>query len=266
MAMVFRVIAGVVCCSLTLLVPLVAQAPLAVQAVPVTAFSVVSVHPSGPEIRSYYSPDKDGITERGNTLMWLIELAYGLLKPDFVIGAPAWASKEPFDLSAKVDENDLAAYAAMKPEARNALLRAVLKERFGMEAHEESRVFSQYGLRVAKGGIKAGLRVSGEAEPRSWKYPSRYHLEARHFDMAFLSYIALSTEAQLVVVDETGLKGNYDFELAWRRPPVGVAEETVSDDPVIFDAVKQQLGLEMVPERAPTRVLVIEKVERPTAN
>jgi uncharacterized protein (TIGR03435 family) len=69
-----------------------------------------------------------------------------------------------------------------------------------------------------------------------------------------------------MVVDQTGLTGTYDFDLSWRRPESGDATGSTSDAPEIFDAVKQQLGLEMIRERVPTRVLVIEKIMQPSAN
>jgi uncharacterized protein (TIGR03435 family) len=228
--------------------------------------SVVSVRPSSPDGRSYFEITNDGITERSNSLLWLVQLAYGIPSTKFVLGAPAWISTQRFDISAKIDDEHLAEYAAMKQEEKLKLLQAVLKDRFQLQTHEETRMFPQYVLRVAKGGPKPELRLASPDQQLIWKVSARYHLEARRAKIADLCYMVLSTEAQEMVVDQTGLTGTYDFDLSWRRPESGDATGSTSDAPEIFDAVKQQLGLEMIRERVPTRVLVIETIMQPSAN
>jgi uncharacterized protein (TIGR03435 family) len=74
------------------------------------------------------------------------------------------------------------------------------------------------------------------------------------------------------VLDDTHLTGKYDFELRWRpdsllRPVEGNPIDHVeSDDPDIFAAVPQQLGLKLNSGKAPVSVLRIERVEEPTQN
>jgi uncharacterized protein (TIGR03435 family) len=65
-----------------------------------------------------------------------------------------------------------------------------------------------------------------------------------------------------VVVDETGLKGNYDWVLN------GVSPASSNDPSVtsIFTALQEQLGLKLVSQKAPVEVLVIDHVERPSEN
>jgi len=62
------------------------------------------------------------------------------------------------------------------------------------------------------------------------------------------------------VVDATGLKGGYDFELHWTWKPV-------PDGLTIFDAVDKQLGLKFALEKYPTPVIIVDSVnEKPTPN
>ncbi len=66
------------------------------------------------------------------------------------------------------------------------------------------------------------------------------------------------------VVDQTGLKGRYDFKLQWttdeaRDPPPDAP-------PGLFTAIQEQIGLKLEPVKAPADVLVIDKVERPGGN
>jgi uncharacterized protein (TIGR03435 family) len=61
-----------------------------------------------------------------------------------------------------------------------------------------------------------------------------------------------------VVVDQTALKGTYDFELKWVREG--------AEGPSIFEALPEQLGLKLDSKKAPVELVVIEHVERPTEN
>jgi uncharacterized protein DUF3738 len=65
--------------------------------------------------------------------------------------------------------------------------------------------------------------------------------------------------SRLTIVDETGLNGHYDFTLVY-------ASEDASEAPSIFEALREQLGLEVKSELAPTTVLVITDMSRPAEN
>ena len=68
----------------------------------------------------------------------------------------------------------------------------------------------------------------------------------------------LASASGRIVVDRTGLKGPFVIDLEWSQ------DQTASDNPSIFTAVQEQLGLKLEPARAPVDVLVIDSVERPT--
>jgi uncharacterized protein (TIGR03435 family) len=66
------------------------------------------------------------------------------------------------------------------------------------------------------------------------------------------------------VVDQTGLKGRYDFKLQWT---IDEARSTDADAPPgLFTAIQEQIGLKLEAVKAPADVLVIDHVERPSAN
>ena len=71
-----------------------------------------------------------------------------------------------------------------------------------------------------------------------------------------------------MVVDKTGLSGYYRVSLTFAFVPIqGVAAPTPSDDqPSLFTAVREQLGLKLEPSRTERDVLVIDRLERPTEN
>jgi uncharacterized protein (TIGR03435 family) len=86
----------------------------------------------------------------------------------------------------------------------------------------------------------------------------------------------LSRLVDRIVVDETGLTGNFDYTLDFapdRMPPPSVggsvpngASASASDSPSIFAALQEQLGLKLEPRRGPVHFLVIDHLDRPTEN
>jgi uncharacterized protein (TIGR03435 family) len=67
------------------------------------------------------------------------------------------------------------------------------------------------------------------------------------------------------LVDDTGLIGLFDFDLAFSPEGRDIgATPVVGDPPSIFTALQEQLGLKLESTRAPVEVFVIDKVERPT--
>jgi uncharacterized protein (TIGR03435 family) len=68
------------------------------------------------------------------------------------------------------------------------------------------------------------------------------------------------------VVDQTGLHGRYNFVLKWSSQMEQDAGDGLDEYPDIFTAVREQLGLRLVPTKGPVDVLVIDHIERPTPN
>ena len=73
------------------------------------------------------------------------------------------------------------------------------------------------------------------------------------------------------VVDHTGLNKNYDFTLTFlpELPPDFSKDNLppeVRDRPSIFDALKEQLGLKLLPQKGPVDHYVIDHIDRPSDN
>jgi uncharacterized protein (TIGR03435 family) len=66
------------------------------------------------------------------------------------------------------------------------------------------------------------------------------------------------------VKDETGLKGEYDFEVSFQHVWED-ASDSKATGPSLFEAV-EKLGLKLVKTKGPQEVLTILHAEQPTAN
>jgi uncharacterized protein (TIGR03435 family) len=87
----------------------------------------------------------------------------------------------------------------------------------------------------------------------------------------------LSRQLGRLIVNKTGLKGNYDFTLKWtpdegqgQMPggPPGDAAPPPPDasGPTIYTALQEQLGLKLESQKGPVDTIVIDHVERPSEN
>jgi uncharacterized protein (TIGR03435 family) len=86
----------------------------------------------------------------------------------------------------------------------------------------------------------------------------------------------LTQQTGRTVVDNTGLKGNYDFTLHWTPdqsatplsgPGASPDASTSSESgPSIFTAIQEQLGLKLESQKGSVEILVIDHVERPSEN
>jgi uncharacterized protein (TIGR03435 family) len=200
----------------------------------------------------------------------LLSVAYGHLQPHQIVGLPEWSKNKVFDIEAKVAASDAARYRKLNFHQQELMLRPLLEDRFHLKAHFETREGSVYALVIAKNGSK--LKDADPNEP--WqKTPRRGGMSARALSISDLAE-DLGAFTGKTVLDQTGLKGKYDFTLYWSSEPIlpmpsgdGLATSPADSGlPSIFTAVEEQLGLKLVPMKGPTEVLVIDHIEQPSEN
>jgi len=224
------------------------------------AFEVASVRPtakdSGPW-RVTERIDADGINFANEILRLTILRAYGL-KP-YQLTGPEWIGGERFSIVAK------AGHAAPESEML-AMLRTLLEDRFKLGFHRESKEMPVYALVVGRGGPKLA-----EA-----KDEGAVGAEAGDGDELVFSRTSMDLLANMLgqsldrpVIDETGLKGSYNFKLSWwaerrRKGQAGAAAD--SSAPSIFTELPARVGLRLEPRRAPVEMFVIDRVVRPSEN
>lgn len=210
----------------------------------------------------------------------LIMSAYGLpisAQKDRIVGGPDWmrSQSDRYEINAKIDDSTFAVMQAMSSgdqQHQVALMQqALLQSRFGMKAHIERRELPVYALVLAKDGAKLS-----EAEPNDTKKlflsPDAQGavLTAKAVSLQEFSQAPFLGPIDRLVVDQTGLHGKYNFVLKWNSRTGQSASdgsgELVNEYPDIFTALREQLGLRLVPTKGPVEVLVIDHIERPTAN
>jgi uncharacterized protein (TIGR03435 family) len=242
------------------------------------------------------------------SLISLIRFAYGIRSDAQLPKGPGWIGSEKFDLDAKFADSQVEALKKLTPDERfdqyRLMVQSLLADRFKLKLSSQAENLPVYALEVAKGGPKLKDVQGGVPPPPSGrpgppppppppgatlpagaqmpKLPrlmgGEGHLTAGAVSMIFLTdwlYRQPEMEGR-VIVDETGLKGYYDFELNWTPDEShapspnetgggqGSADAAPRDGPSIFTAFQEQLGLKLVPNKAPVEVLIIDHVEKPS--
>ncbi len=232
------------------------------------SFEVVSVKPNlDPNAPFYVRFTPDGFSTRNCTIKTLIKLTFYLKDDRLVVNLPH--DKEAFyDVEAKVAEGDMARFKRLSDLQKHFMLQSLLTERFQLKSHFTSKELPVYALVIDKSGVKltnAKPNADGEIE-KAMKLTGRYTVAVTGW--ATEDFFALLTQMSgRYVVDRTGLTGRYDFTLSFGPDPsVDPREDVPFDGPVIFTALREQLGLALVPSTAILDAIVIEHVEVPTPN
>jgi uncharacterized protein (TIGR03435 family) len=169
-------------------------------------------------------------------------------------GVPAWLTTEGYDINAKPE----------RPANRDeiySMVRTLLAERSKLAMHTETKELRLYDLVLDKSGPKMQINENG-GPPHVSERPG--HAVFRNVPLVRLTSF-LSVEAGHVVVDKTGLTGNYDFTLDFVSSPRTINSNGPSG-PTIFEAVKDQLGMKLEPGKGPIDLFVLDHVERPSEN
>ena len=230
----------------------------------------------------------------GLPLKLLLQQAWSV-QNDAIVGAPKFMDTDRYDIVAKMPSNGIlpAPNAPVDNDAVFVMVRALLADRFKLAAHFEDRPMTAYTLTAPK----PKLKKSDSAARTKWtdantpivlngsSVPSRT-IKFQNMSMAQLAEKLQFLGAAYIhapVMDGTGLEGGYDFTLTFSpiapaqlatllaRPadPAGGANGVA--DPIggvsLFEAIDKQLGLKLVEQKRPVRVLVIDHIEeKPTEN
>jgi uncharacterized protein (TIGR03435 family) len=255
------------------------------------AFEVVSIRPSWrwlPEMETLET-QPDGYRARAQPLISTIIFAYMprsyyLTNENKILNQPGWTG-DKYDIQAKVAPSDMAEWqkqGRMGGEMLSAMLRSMLEDRCKLAVHWVPGQTSGYALVVGKHGSKL-KKATPPIPPNGIQvrvgdqnYPdARYFPHAKGDARTDVPFYNISMEAlagwlsmlfETPVLDQTGLTGNYDLVLN-KREKQDMEDESAPDprgESSRWDM--EALGLKLVPMKVPTRRLVIDHIERPSAN
>jgi uncharacterized protein (TIGR03435 family) len=223
----------------------------------------------------------------------VIKFAYNCRSDDQLLGVPSWANSESYDIEAKEDDLTAQTLQQLSPDEQQdqvrLMVQSLLRERFHLTVGRQTKQLPLYGLVIAKSGSK--MQPAPPPPPgHPWgivrgRFGKLQGIGAC-VDQLTMVLVMQTEVGGRVVLDETGLKGGYNWTLNWSHEnpssqpnredggnragggqpvPVSAPPPGVSP-PSLFTALEEQLGLKLVAQKGPVEVLVIDHLERPSAN
>jgi uncharacterized protein (TIGR03435 family) len=235
------------------------MAPMAADANP--AFEVASIKPSRPEERGpRYDFQHRRFSVIHASLSDLLKFSYGLQQSQ-IAKAEDWVNSESYDISAEPDGEG-------EPSIKQweSMVKKLMADRFQLRFHFEQREQTVYVLTVAKTGPKLTRSQSDPSASTGLGFGPPGNFGATNATMADIAGALGQGVLSRPVVDQTELTGRFDLRLAWTPAGPSPATEKPDAPPDIFTAIQENLGLKLVSTKAPVDVLVIDHVERPSAN
>jgi len=210
-------------------------------------------------------PGESGYRGVNMPLLNYLNVAYQVRRDQ--ISGPDWLASENFDMEGKADRSCTA-------DELHLMLQHLLEERFHIKMHRETKQIAGYNLVIDAGGPKLAEHDPEDRLMLPIQPVQDGSRQAKNVNMQYFAFY-LSQELGQTVVDQTGLKGHYDFKVKWGfdgpmmvAPPPPDSTGAV-DLPVapqlgasVFEAVRKQLGLRLDKAKVPTQKIVIDHIEK----
>jgi uncharacterized protein (TIGR03435 family) len=256
-------------------------------------FEVASIRPSTSEFDRimHVRPLPDRLTADA-TVQVLMQYAYSV-SPFQLLGGPSWLRSARYEINAKAD-------APVASDQLFLMLRSLLEDRFVLKTHRETRESPVFTLVSHRDGVRlpapkegvcvdstgdaalewrgGRMAVPGELAPANGRCGSaivtlgRDGMQLHGGSIAMAELVrALSMLFGRSVIDKTGFSALFDLRLvfvpddetpALPPPPPGSSIAGVS----LSRALQEQLGLRLQSATGPVEVIVVDQVERPSAN
>ena len=239
-----------------------------------------------------------------NTVFGFIVKAYGINgcgllgeKSDcpMIAGGPAWIRNDRFEIQAEAPEGtpDYTFFQFLEERSPQIqlMLQSLLTDRFALKIHREQKEIPVYILTTTKrspnlkpGTGKTITRKDGTTvkdnsllftvarKPNGEFDPYTREMIVRNRPMSEFAYM-LTNVLDRLVLDRTGLTGEFDMDMLWDREVEDVPDPDqyppnpgTMFSPSFFSALQEKLGLKLEPTKVELPVLVIDHVEEPTPN
>jgi uncharacterized protein (TIGR03435 family) len=241
------------------------------------SFDVVTVKPGQPGARGKnIGFDGHRLLLRNFDLDDMIALGFGMHAKQ-IVGAPDWADKDLFDVEGAPDVP-----GSPNQKQIQMLIQNLLADRLQLKFHKEQRELAVYAITIAPGGPKLTVTTAGPNDPSGMGFngPNNQGVTAvgRNLTMADFAMWMQAAVMDRPMVDQTGLKDRYDLRVKWTPDDsqftqfrgTGMTMPAPSDaadaPPSLYTAVQEQLGLKIDATRALDDVIVIDHIEKPSAN
>lgn len=236
------------------------------------AFEVTTIKPNNTGATSIQQLTVQGrnFKTRASSLSDLIGFAYQMQAKQ-IMGGPQWIDTERYDVDGVPDKE-----GTPNADQLRVMVQKLLAERFQLTFHHDKREMAAFVLTPGKTGpkltptqMKGPLPGMGMSPGKGGLSMSMMNATTNDFT-SFLQALVLDRS----VVDQTGIAGRYDFQMTFTadetqfngHAPKLPPDSSVEAAPSLFDAVQQQLGLKLESKKAPVDTLVIDKVQKPSAN
>ena len=227
-------------------------------------FEVADVHVTPKALANTFmeanSPRNDRYEFHSASMIDLIQLAYGF-DDDRILGGPSWLEMDRFEVIAKVPAGTSSTPPpgtgpGTLPDAVRVMLQSLLADRFNLVIHPETRPLPGFALTVgrkpqmkeADGAGDTGCRFLPPSDPADAPI---FQFACRNMRIDALAAFLPRLLDTGGVVDETELKGLWNFDLKWPR---NASAQTAAE------AIDKQLGLKLEPRQIPTPMLAVESV------
>jgi uncharacterized protein (TIGR03435 family) len=246
-------------------------------------FEVTSVKPDPAADRlpsQFGSPFGKYINASNVTVKTIIKTAYDL--QDFQIsGGPAWINTDKYDINAKVDDGLYEQLQKLPQKLHehqtNLMLQSLLADRFKLQITRKTTdlpvlvlAAASQGPKLTDSGLKSATPPSGNLEGSIWISSGRAGQDSIEGRAASVDNFAESLSRVLgrKVVNDTGLRGNYSFKIAFVNEVQTTSDPDLVDSstPSIFAVLQDQLGLRLKSGRGPVDTITIAHIERPDPN
>jgi len=241
---------------------------------------IVDVHgsPYRPSINVTFNIGRQRFDIRNATIVNMIDFVHGWDDDDGredvrILGGPTWLDLDRFDVAILIPSVETASsgigvtsrsgsYARMRP-----IVERILEERFHLKSHMEDRALPGFVMTVAKDGprlaeAKDPTGPNGCEASRDKSSPGLILVTCTSETIA-QSPELFAGAFRHPFVDRTGLTKSYDFTLRLSQDQMRTREDSIQ---AYKDAFSKQLGIVIAPGKVPQPAIVVDSVERPSAN
>ncbi len=154
------------------------------------------------------------------------------------------------------------------------MVRELLVDRFRLAFHRETKPLPVYTIVAAKSGPKF-LSTPGDPDANpTYGFQALGAMTVQNATVADFAGWMQRYVLDRPVLDRTTLPGRYNFSLKWTpddsqfgdRAGLLPPQSGIVEQPDLYTALQQQLGLKLESTKAPVEVFAVDHAEKPSAN